>query len=144
MINDNDVNADAGTVPLCLCWTSLLPSVQDTTMDAFWRINQARNWTEYRAALSVFVAPSQNFIFADVNNNIGYQMPGLIPLRNAQHTGKYPVPGNGDYDWFGYVPFDSLPRTFNPKEGFIASANNRVPPGKYVPTITHGGSESAK
>ena len=61
------------------------------------------------------------------------QMPGLIPLRNPfHHSGAYPVPGNGSFDWQGYIPFDSLPRAHNPEEGFIASANNQVTPVEYV------------
>jgi penicillin amidase len=81
------------------------------------------------------VAPSQNWVYADINGNIGYQCPGLIPIRVSGHTGMVPVPGNGSYDWLGYIPFDSLPFSLNPSEGFIATANNKVPPNNYNYTI---------
>ena len=58
-------------------------------------INRAANWSDFRRALRLYVAPAQNFIFADVEGNIGYQMPGFIPQRKPGHSGKYPVPGNG-------------------------------------------------
>jgi len=74
VINDHGVHKKLGHVPMCLSWTSILPSINDTTLNAFWMINKAHNWTAYRAALRHFVAPTQNFIFADVNNNIGYQV----------------------------------------------------------------------
>ena len=83
VINDNNLFADAGTVPLSLSWTSILPNVSDTTMDAFWQLNHATDWQSFRGALSVFVSPSQNFIFADVNNNIGYQV-GVVAMAGAK------------------------------------------------------------
>lgn len=86
----------------------------------------------------MYVAPSQNFIFADTSGNIGYQMPGQIPVRVRGHTGMYPVPGNGTYDWPGFIPFTALPRVYNPPKGYVVSANNRVtmPAPAYNYTIT--------
>lgn len=128
VFNDNGLNTDLGSTPLCLQFISIMKDVNDTTLDAFLAINKAQNWEQYRAALSKYVAPAQNFIYADIEGNIGYQMPGLIPVRQKSHTGAVPVPGDGSFDWQGYVPFDSLPRTFNPSADFVASANNRVTP----------------
>jgi len=81
------------------------------------------------------VAPAQNFVYADIYGNIGYQLPGLIPIRVPGDTGMIPMPGNGSYDWLGYIPFDSLPFTLNPSEGFIVSANNKITPSNYNYTI---------
>jgi penicillin amidase len=90
-------------------------------------INLATNWDEFRQALTFWDAPSQNFIYADVEGNIGYQSPGKIPIRAPGHQGSVPVPGwTGEYEWQGFIPFDELPRTFNPPAGFIATANNKV------------------
>lgn len=61
---------------------------------AFYQLNNARNWGEFRAALSHYIAPAQNFVYADRANNFGYQMPGLVPRRAPGHTGLAPVWGN--------------------------------------------------
>jgi penicillin G amidase len=110
--------------PLALRWTAL-----DGTrlFHAVLGLNLATDWNEFREALSYWDVPSQNFMFADVEGNIGYQSPGLIPIRAAGHDGTVPVPGwTGEYEWQGYIPFEELPRAFNPPAGFLASANNKV------------------
>jgi penicillin amidase len=112
-----------GWQPTALSWTALEPG---TIFRAVLLIDQASNWEEFRQALNYWSVPSQNFVYADTEGNIGYQMPGRIPIR-ASGDGSIPSPGwSGDYDWIGYIPFDELPRTFNPPEGFIATANNAV------------------
>ena len=115
--------------PMALRWTSLEPG---QLFMALIKLNAAQNWEEFRAALTYWDAPSQNVIYADVEGNIGYQMPGRIPVRVAGHTGQYPVPGwTSDYEWLGYIPFDYLPRIYNPERGWIATANQRVVPPAY-------------
>jgi penicillin amidase len=112
-----------GWQPLAFSWTALQPG---TTFRSMLLFNTASNWDEFRTALSYWDVPSQNFVYADVDGNIGYQAPGRIPIR-ASGDGTMPVPGwTGTYDWIGYIPFDSLPRAFNPAEGYIATANNAV------------------
>lgn len=120
--------------PLALRWTAL-----DGTylFNAVHGINLATNWDEFRQALTYWDAPSQNFIYADVDGNIGYQSPGKIPIRAAGHQGSVPVPGwTGEYEWQGFIPFDELPRTYNPPAGFIATANNKVVTDDYPYRIT--------
>jgi penicillin amidase len=112
-------------LPLALQWTALKPG--DTTLDAFMALNYAANWEDFVAALEQYVTPSQNFVFADVDGNIGYYAPGVIPIRAEGHDGTTPVPGwTSDYEWQGAIPFAALPHAFNPPEGYIATANNRV------------------
>ncbi|MBV7333558.1 penicillin acylase family protein [Chloroflexi bacterium TSY] len=117
------------TLPVSMRWTALAPN--DTTFEAFLAINYARNWIEFKDAMRDYVAPSQNFVYADVEGNIGYFVPGQIPIRN-QGTGAFPSPGwNDEYGWTGFIPFEDLPQAFNPDQGFIASANNRVVDDSY-------------
>ncbi len=112
-----------GWQPLAFSWTALQPGTIIRSMLMF---NTASNWDEFRAALSYWDVPSQNFVYADVEGNIGYQAPGRIPIR-ASGDGTMPVPGwTGAYEWIDYIPFDSLPRAYNPAEGYIATANNAV------------------
>jgi penicillin amidase len=119
---------------IALAWTALIPS---TPFDAIWGFDKARSWEEFRQAARNFQVPAQNLLYADTKGNIGYQMPGEIPIRKAG-DGTLPVPGwTGEYDWQGFIPFEQLPFAFNPPEGYIVTANNRVPPPDYPYLITH-------
>jgi penicillin amidase len=112
-----------GWQPLALSWTALQPG---TLIQSVLLLGKATNWEEFREALSYWDVPSQNFVYADVEGNIGYQAPGRIPIR-ASGNGATPVPGwTGEYEWVDYIPFDELPHTFNPPEGYIVTANNAV------------------
>ena len=98
--------------PLAFRWTAL--DADDGTLAAFLKVNEARNWTEFTEALSGYVAPSQNFVFADTDGHIGYYAPGHIPIR-ASGDGSRPADGwTGDAEWTGWVPFDELPHVFDP------------------------------
>ncbi len=115
--------------PLALRWTALDPD--DTTIDAFLGINQAQSWDDFRAALRAYIAPAQNFVYADINGNIGYYAPGRYPIR-ASGDGLLPAEGwSGRQEWVGFVPFEEQPQAFNPPQGFIATANNRPTPPDY-------------
>jgi penicillin amidase len=108
---------------IALRWTALQPS---RILEAVVALDKAGNWTEFQDALRMWDVPSQNFIYADVDGHIGYHTPGKIPIR-AAGDGRIPVPGwSSQYEWTGYIPFDQLPSSFDPPEGFIASANNAV------------------
>jgi penicillin amidase len=121
------------TQPLALQWTALRE--RSRLFEAVLSINRAQNWNEFRAALKLWDVPSQNFVYADVDGNIGYQMPGNIPIR-AKGDGTYPVPGTGEYEWTGYIPFDELPFVYNPPTHFVATANQAVVPPTYKYLIT--------
>ena len=131
---------DAGTKPLVrgaqqsnsyavsLAWTGLRPS---TTADAIFMLNKAQNWVDFRAAASKFAVPSQNLIYADVDGHIGYQAPGMVPIRRAATAGSppgyWPTPGwQSEWDWQGFVPFDQMPFSYDPPEGYIVTANQMV------------------
>jgi penicillin amidase len=121
--------SDTGS-PLALQWTALQPG--DTTIDAFIGLNYAADWEDFTDAMAKFVTPSQSFVYADVEGNIGYYAPGNIPIRVEGHDGRVPVPGwASEYEWQGFVLFAELPHAFNPPEGYIATANNRVVDDKY-------------
>jgi penicillin amidase len=108
---------------LALRWTALEPN---QTFRAVLLLNKAQNYDDFREALRYFDSPSQNIIYADVEGNIGYQMPGIVPIR-ANGDGSLPVPGwTDDYEWVDFIPYDELPRAFNPEKGYIATANQPV------------------
>ena len=116
-----------------LRWTVLEPS---TLITATQEINRAQNWQQFRAAASKFDIAAQNLVYADIDGNIGYQMPGKTPIRK-QGDGRYPVPGwNDRYEWLGYIDFEELPHSFNPPRGYIITANNAVVDQNYPYVIT--------
>jgi penicillin amidase len=122
-----------GWQPLALSWTALQPG---TLMKSALMIDRASNWDEFRQALRYWDVPSQNFVYADVEGNIGYQMPGNIPVR-ASGDGTIPVPGwTNDHEWVRSIPFEELPATFNPSAGYISTANNAVIGHEYPYLIT--------
>ena len=93
-------------------------------------VDRAQNWNEFLAALERWKLPPENLVYADVDGNIGEQSAGLTPIRSW--TGLLPVSGSdGSHEWSGFVPLNELPRSFNPTEGWIATANNRTIPPDY-------------
>jgi penicillin amidase len=97
------------------------------------RLDQARNWEEFQEACAFSLTPSENMVWADRQGNIGWQAVGIAPLRSGWN-GLLPVPGDGRFEWNGYLPGGELPRKFNPAEGFIATANqNNIPEGYPYP-----------
>ena len=94
------------------------------------RMDQARNWEEFREACNYSHIPGENMVWADNKNNIGWQAVGIAPLRK-NFSGLVPVPGDGRYEWDGYLPIREKPHLFNPAQGFIATANQNVTPEDY-------------
>lgn len=115
-----------------LRWTGAEPGTVGYLGDL--SIDRAHNWEEFRKALARHKMPAENFVYADVDGNIGYQAAGLSPVR-PNWPGLMPVPGwTGEYEWKGWFSLDDLPHEFNPDTGFLATANNDVlPPGEKRP-----------
>jgi len=89
-----------------------------------YELNHAKNWGDFLNACKNFGAVSQNIIYADTKGNIGIKLTGTVPIRKI--PGYYLLPGDTTlYDWTGFVPFDKLPVEYNPKNGYLASANNK-------------------
>ncbi|KAF0129418.1 MAG: penicillin amidase, partial [Xanthobacteraceae bacterium] len=108
---------------LALQWTALSPD--NLTVQAFARLNRARNWAEFLAAARHYDAPQQNIVYADIEGNIGFIAAGRVPVRKPENDlkGLFPAPGwDARYDWAGYVPFEELPQEFNPARGFRITA----------------------
>ena len=94
------------------------------------RMNQARTWEEFKAACTFSNMPSENMVWVDRQGNIGWHAAGIQPIRR-NWSGILPVPGDGRYEWDGYLPIASLPSEANPARGFIATANNYLLPHDY-------------
>ncbi len=94
------------------------------------RMNQAKTWEEFVEACSYSNIPGENMVWADRDGNIGWQAVGIAPIRR-NWTGLVPVPGDGRYEWDGYLPIKAKPSAYNPEEGFFITANNHLTPADY-------------
>jgi len=122
---------------IAMAWTAL--AEDDMTVQAGARLQRAHNWTQFLAALRDFHAPQQNVTYADVEGNVGFIAAGKVPVRKPENTlmGLAPAPGwDRRYDWAGFIPFEELPRLYNPSSGAIVTANHKITPHGYPHYIT--------
>jgi penicillin G amidase len=94
------------------------------------RMDQAKTWEEFREACSYSRIPAENMVWADISGTIGYQAVAITPIRR-NFSGLVPVPGDGGYEWDGFLPITALPSVENPASGFFATANNYLFPLDY-------------
>ncbi len=114
---------------IALRWTALEPG---TLFRSVLAIDLATDFESFQAALCDWTVPSQNFVYADLRGNIGYQYTGRLPLRPAGDDGRLPVPGwTDEYEWVGDIACDGMPGLYNPPAGFIATANHAVVGAEY-------------
>jgi penicillin amidase len=117
-----------GTERISLRWTAAEPGfLQYPVLD----IDRAQNWQQFTAAIARWSGPGSNFVYADVDGNIGYHAAGFLPKRHG-FAGDLPLDGSsGDFEWDGYIPFDQLPSAYNPPGGIVATANQNPFPADY-------------
>ncbi|HZT30528.1 MAG TPA: penicillin acylase family protein [Bryobacteraceae bacterium] len=113
---------------MALRWAASEPGTVDFP---FLGIDKASNWQEFTAALTRFRGPAQNFVYADVDGNIGYRAAGNLPIRRG-FSGDVPLDGaSGNFEWDGFIPFNDLPSAFNPPSGILVTANQNVFPAHF-------------
>ncbi len=128
----NGVDTRLADAPLmALRWTAT--AQPDRTFEAIIGLNVAADFDDFRASLALYGAPSQNFVYADVDGHIGYQLPGYVPVRSdPADRGDRPVRGDdGSHEWVDRIPFDDLPWQFDPEPGRIVTANNAAVDADY-------------
>ncbi len=114
--------------PISLRWTIYEGG---EIMESLYLLNRAQNWKEFKAALKLFDAPSQNFAYADKDGNIGCYLSGKIPLRSPV-SALFPYPGwKEDGRWTGFLDEEKKPHLFNPEEGIVVTANNKIIPDGF-------------
>lgn len=118
---------DTERFALALRWTAL--DMENQSVAGLLELNSAKDMDTFKQSLRKNYAPMQNVVMADIDGNIAYQAAGVAPKR-VLHQGLYgvaPAPGwEKQYDWNGYVPFEQLPASNNPDQGWIATANQRI------------------
>jgi penicillin amidase len=102
-------------------WAGNVPS-QD--FEVLMKVGQASDFQGFREALREWHSPTHNFVYADDRGNIGMISAGYFPLV-AKGQPWLPMPGTGEYDVTGTVPYDDIPQVYNPPDGIVWSANQR-------------------
>ena len=102
-------------------------------------VDRALDWEQFKAAAARWKLPTENLIYGDVRGNIGWVAAGLMPVRSW--SGLLPVPGDGKYEWQGFLPFDQLPMGYNPPSGLIVTANNNILPAGYDKALNYDWAE---
>lgn len=121
---------EGGDPPLSLRWVGA-EHLDD--LRASIGVSRAKDWPGFRDVLRDWSVAVFNFVYADRDGNIGYQMAGRLPIR-GRITYGFRDASNPDDQWRGYIPFDKLPHSCNPARGYVASANQRiVDPGDAQP-----------
>jgi len=122
---------------IAMQWTALRED--DLTMQSAVRIARAKDWPGFLAALRDYHSPQQNVVYADTQGNIGFVAAGRVPVRKPENDlkGLAPAPGwMAKYDWAGFIPFAELPQAYNPVNGTLMTANQRITPPGYPHYIT--------
>jgi penicillin amidase len=133
--NNGVIFIEDGAKRYALKWTARDP--KNDTFNAFLKLNRAKNWDDFKAALKTYGGATQNFVYADVQGNIGYYGAGAIPVRR-KGDGFVPYDGaTNDGDWISSIPFEELPNTYNPPDGIIVTANQRVVGDSYKYFLNH-------
>jgi penicillin amidase len=109
-------------------WAGNIPS-QD--LSVLMAINRASDWTDFRGALQAWYSPTHNFVYADDNGNIGMISAGYYPQFPAKAQPWLPMPGTGEDDVTGTIPYDDIPQAYDPPDDIIWSANQRQVTANY-------------
>jgi len=113
---------------IAVCSMGLRPS---RATEGWLRLDQAGGWDEFVEAMRLIEAPQLNVPYADVDGNTGLWVTGKVPVR-ARGQGMIPAPGwTGEYEWVGEVPFEEMPHTLNPNQGYLVTCNHRLVPDDY-------------
>lgn len=97
-------------------------------------VDRAANRKEFLTALERWKIPGLNFVYADVDGEVGWIAAARTPIRKG-HDGLLPVPSSAAFDWKGYLSVAQLPQAWNPEAGFVATANHKILPKDYPHAI---------
>ncbi|HJV74027.1 MAG TPA: penicillin acylase family protein, partial [Noviherbaspirillum sp.] len=128
---------DTNRYVVAFAWTAL--RADDLTLQAGMKLNRAQNWPQFLDAAKDFGAPQQSIVYADVDGNIGLIAPARVPVRAPDNDlkGLAPAPGwDARYDWRGFIPFDELPRQYNPASQRLMTANQKIVGPDYPHFLT--------
>ncbi|NHJ46477.1 MAG: penicillin acylase family protein [Asgard group archaeon] len=111
---------------------------------AIYEFCHSQNRADFDEASKYFSTPAQNLVYADIHGDYGIRPTGKVPIKNdtgipAWHLGNGTMVYNGSAghgEWIGYVPFEDLPHSENPSQGYVFSANQIVAGPDYMKNYT--------
>jgi penicillin amidase len=128
MYDDSFTNDVTGNKAIALRWTAHAPSNEGLM---WFKLNRAKNYTDYEEAIKVYSTPAQNMLFASKTGDIALWQQGKFPAR-WEGQGVYVMPGDdSSYEWQGFIPQAENPHVINPASGYIQSANQRPVDATY-------------
>lgn len=105
-----------------------VPAIMDIkALEEWYRMNKAKNFTEFYKALSMTSLPMFNIMYADRYDTIFYISNGKMPRRNPdpKYNWKSTLPGNTSATlWTGFKPIGELPQYVNPPSGYLFNTNH--------------------
>lgn len=130
LITDLLTGHESNYPPLALRWTGFEPGA---SLNALLLLARSHTWNDFRRAAAGHITPALTLVYADQAGNIGLLTAGKAPIR-AQGIGLVPAPGyTADHEWTGFIPAHEMPQSYNPPNGQLLSANNRVVPDEGYP-----------
>jgi len=94
-------------------------------LEQYYRLNKARNFDEWRAAMAMQALPNINYVYADREGNIAYFYNAQLPLRAEGYDWQAQLPGDtSETLWSEFLPFEALPQVVNPSSGFVVNSNH--------------------
>lgn len=130
---DNNFNAENELNGYAFRWIAHDPSEE---INAFHRLNRAKNHAEFSEALDYFSLPAQNFVFASVSGDIAMRVQGKFPVRRKDE-GKFVLDGSKrSQGWQAFIPNAHSIAEQNPERGFVSSANQYPADNTYPYYIT--------
>lgn len=97
-------------------------------LDALLGWNLATDFDAFEAAMRR-VTWNENTHYADADGRTAYWHPGLHHVRDPRTDLRLPVPGTGEFDGDGFLPFEATPQIVDPEQGFLANWNNKPAAG---------------
>ncbi len=120
VVYDRSFHGDEEKNHYAFRWIAHDPSEEVLT---FYKLNRAKNHSDYLKALDHYTSPAQNFVFASVSGDIAMRIQGKFPIRRKDE-GKFLLDGtNTSHEWQGFIPNDQNVMYKNPVRGFVSSAN---------------------
>jgi penicillin amidase len=100
-------------------------------LQTFYKLDRAKNYTDYVNAIATYQCPGQNFVFASKTGDIAIRQQGAF-VAKWQRQGEFVMPGtDSSYMWQGMVTNAENPQMFNPERGFVSSANQMAVDSTY-------------
>jgi penicillin amidase len=131
---DRNFSKSENKSPMALRWVAL---DHGNEMKAFYLLNRAKGYEDYKEALKHYNCPEQNFVFASKNGDIALWQRGKIPIRRKDQGKFVQEAADPNSKWAGFIPAEDMPHVLNPERGFVSSANQHATDSTY-PYNYHG------